>query len=103
MNLTEAKGFVHRLRGYMFCRAANVDAAIFFRNCRSVHTCFMFFDLSLYVIDKHGMVLQVEHALKPWRFRLYQQGTHIVEVPSTQLAKLGFNDVRPGSKINVDI
>ena|SRR5690554_1203143 len=101
MNILEAKGFFHRLRGYMFRCAENINSALLFKNCQSVHTCFIFFDLSLYVLNEDGVVLQVEHNIKPWRIRLYRQGVHIVEVPSSQLKMLGFSDVREGSKINV--
>lgn len=102
IKVLEARGFFSRLRGYMFRRAADVHSALLFRRCQSVHTCFMFFDLTLYVLDNEGVVLQVEHNIKPWRIRFYYGGVHIVEVPSSELEKFGFSDVREGSKINVD-
>lgn len=102
IRVSDARGYLNRLRGYMFRRAGDVNSALLFRNCQSVHTCFMLFDLSLYVLNEDGVVLQIEHHIKPWRMRFYRQGAHIVEAPSSQLKKIGFSDVREGHKINVD-
>lgn len=101
MNILEARGFIKRLRGYMFRRAGGVSSALLFRSCQSVHTCFMFFDLSLFVLNEDGIVLQVEHNIKPWRMKFYRRGAHIIEAPSSQLKAVGLSDVREGSKINV--
>lgn len=103
MEFSEAKGFLSRLRGYMFTRVGRADRAILFRNCRSVHSCFMLFDLSLYAVDKNGVVVAVEHGLKPWRFRFYRKAAHLIEVPSALVEKLGFSHVKPGGEIDVDV
>lgn len=103
MKFSEASSFVSRLRGYMFTQLDRADRAILLKNCRAVHTCFMFFDLSLYALDKDGIVIAVEHQLKPWRFRFYGGAAHIIEVPSNHREKLGFQGIWQGSKLNVDI
>ena len=103
MEILEAKGFLGRLRGYMFTRIDRADRAILFRNCKSVHSCFMFFDLSLFAVDRGGVVVAVEHGVRPWRVRFYRNAAHLIEVPSVHLEKLGFSHVEPGVKINVDV
>lgn len=103
MEFSEAKGFLSRLRGYMFTRVGRADRAILFRNCRSVHSCFMLFEISLYAMDRDGVVVAVEHGVKPWRVRFYRKAAHLIEVPSALVEKLGFSHVTLGEKINVDV
>lgn len=102
IRLSEANGFFDRLRGYMFSRAHTVDTALLFTDCRSIHTCFMFFRLSVFVVDDKNKVVQVEHNIRPWSFRLYSKGQHIVEVPTSQLEKLGFGNIKEGDQVHVE-
>lgn len=102
IQLSEAKGFFGRLRGYMFTRADAVGTALLFTGCRSIHTCFMFFRLSVFVLDNKNKVVQVEHNIRPWSFRLYSKGQHIVEVPTTRLEELGFENINKGDRIHVE-
>ena len=102
IRLSEVNGFFGRLRGYMFSRAHTVNTALLFTGCRSIHTCFMFFRLSVFVLDDKNEVVQVEHNIRPWSFRLYSKGRHIVEVPTTRLEELGFGNINKGDRIHVE-
>lgn len=42
-------------------------AALVLVPCWTVHTAFMRFPIDLLFVDRHGRLLRVVHALKPWR------------------------------------
>lgn len=55
INLYECKSFFDRFRGFMLCR--NIDRALLFNNCNSIHTFFMYKNIDVIMCDKNNKVL----------------------------------------------
>ncbi len=70
-----------RFAGFMLKKGAS--HAIFFENCRSVHTFFMRFTIDIVFLDKKNKILAVREKVKPWRVVLPVKNTQsILEIPS---------------------
>ncbi|MDR3071375.1 MAG: DUF192 domain-containing protein [Endomicrobium sp.] len=81
INVIKANTFWERFWGFMFKRDANY--AIFFNNCRSVHTFFVLFNLDIIYLDKENNVVKIIKSLKPFRITLpVQNSVSIIEIPS---------------------
>lgn len=79
--IIQADGFLKIFLGFMFKRSA--EYALLFKNCRSVHTFFMRFEIDIVFIDKSGNILSIKHNVKPWRVVLPVKHTYsILEIPS---------------------
>ncbi len=66
-SLSEARSFKDRLVGLMFRRTMNTTEAIYFPNCRQVHTMFVRFPIDLIFINKDFSVVRIIHKMKPYR------------------------------------
>jgi len=59
------------LRGMGLMGKASVPeaygAGLFFPKCRSLHTCFMRFPLTILFLDADGQVLDIRKEVAPWR------------------------------------
>lgn len=55
INLTECKSFYTRLRGFMFKK--NINVALLFNKCNSIHTFFMKENIDVIMCDKNNTVL----------------------------------------------
>jgi uncharacterized membrane protein (UPF0127 family) len=76
-----AKTFLSRFLGFMFKKNANY--AILFKNCRSVHTFFMRFNIDVVFLDKENKVIKVVENVKPFRMVLpIKNSFSILEIPS---------------------
>jgi len=62
-----AATFWTRFRGLQFRRELPPDEGLLIAPCRSVHTHWMRFAIDVMMIDAEGTVLQVRHAVRPWR------------------------------------
>ncbi|MDR1417777.1 MAG: DUF192 domain-containing protein [Endomicrobium sp.] len=79
-----AKTFLSRLLGFMFKK--NVKYAILLKNCRSVHTFFMRFNIDIVFLDKENKIIKVVKNVKPFRIVLpIKNSFSILEVPSNIL------------------
>ncbi|MDA3874146.1 MAG: DUF192 domain-containing protein [Kiritimatiellae bacterium] len=78
-----ANRFPERARGLMFRNEIpdRVGAGYFFPNCRSLHTCFMRFDLDILFLDAEGQLLKAYRGVKPFRMICGpQKAAHCLEV-----------------------
>jgi uncharacterized membrane protein (UPF0127 family) len=103
MNLAEAKGYVQlREQADVLLPAIKVadsfgiralgmmgkvsvpetwGAGLFFPNCRSLHGCFMRFDLEVWFLDGEGQPIGRGRTLKPWGMLVGPKGTrHCMEI-----------------------
>lgn len=75
----EAETFLDRLKGLMFCKH---KCGLFIKNCSSIHTCFMKFDIDVICLDKDYKTVEVFYGVKPFRFAVsFKKTQHILELP----------------------
>ena len=76
-----ASGFWGRLIGLQFARGLPNSDAVMLRNCRSVHTAWMRFDLQLVFLDDQYRVVEIRDRVKPWRVVLApsDEVRHVIE------------------------
>ncbi len=55
INLTECKSFFTRLKGFMFKK--NIDNALLFNKCNSIHTFFMKENIDVIMCNKNNEIL----------------------------------------------
>lgn len=75
------------------------DAGLVLPRTRGVHTHFMRFPIDVVFYDRHGVVVGLEHALRPWRFSAYHLRAHgAVELPAGTLRASG---TQPGHMLSI--
>ena len=80
IKLIVAKSYFLRLKGFMFKK--NIDYAICFPKCKSIHTFFMKNNIDVYVTDKDNTVLYIYKNLKKNRILLPKKGVDkVFELP----------------------
>lgn len=103
MNLAEAKGYLQlRTEGEVLLSSIKAadsfgirssglmgrasvpkrwGAGLFFPNCRSLHGCFMRFELEVWFLDREGQPIGGGRRLDPWRMLAGPKGTrHCMEI-----------------------
>jgi uncharacterized membrane protein (UPF0127 family) len=61
----------------------DVDHALLFKNCKSIHTFFMQFNLDIVYLDKDNKIVKIIKQLKPFKIVLpVKNATSILEIPS---------------------
>lgn len=77
-----AETFFERLKGLMFISKEN-SFNLLIKNCNSVHTCFMKFNLDIFCLDKDFKLIKTYKDIKPFKFILPSKKVkHILERPS---------------------
>lgn len=96
-NISVADDFYSRFKGLMF-GGKNGRRGLLIKNCRSVHTCFMNYDIDVICLDRDFNAVKIFTALKPFRFIFPQKNTaHILEIPSNE----NIRPVKPGDNIKI--
>lgn len=82
-----AQTFGARFRGLM-ARAALADGcALLLDPCRSIHTCFMRFDIDVIFLNRDNVVTGMSCHVKPWKLRLAPRGTRkVIEMSAGSVA-----------------
>ena len=81
IDLYECKSFFSRLKGFMFTK--NIDKALLFDRCNSIHTFFMKTNIDVIMCDKNYKVLYFYKNLPKNRIILPKKNVYIViETPS---------------------
>ncbi len=84
IKIKEAKGLLNRFIGLMFKK--NITYGLLFRNCRSIHTFFMFDKIDVIATDKNDNVIKKYPSLKPWKILIAPKGTkNIYELPKNTI------------------
>lgn len=72
-----------RLLGLMGRKRLASGAALIFPGERGVHTYFMRFPIDVVFFDREGVVVDVAHTLRPWRFSAYRRkASGVIELPA---------------------
>ena len=81
IELTECNSFWSRFRGFMLVK--NIDRALLFRNCNSIHTFFMRDNIDVIMCDNDNKVLFVYKDLTKNKIILPKKGVRkVFETPS---------------------
>jgi len=81
INLTECKSFFSRLKGFMFKK--NINNALLFNNCNSIHTFFMKENIDVILCDKNNTILYYYKNLSPNHIILPKKNvTKVFELPT---------------------
>ena len=92
IELIECKSFYKRFRGFMFTK--NIDKALFFNKCNSIHTFFMKDDIDVIMCDSDNTVLYYYKKLDKGRIILPKKGVKkVYETPSN------YFDIEIGNKM----
>ena len=68
-NVYVAESFFERFKGLMFVPKEK-SFSLLIKNCNSIHTCFMKFNIDVFCLDKDFKVVKIYKNLKPFRFIL---------------------------------
>lgn len=80
IELIECRSFYTRLKGFMFEK--NIDHALLFNHCNSVHTFFMKKNIDIILCDKNNTILYYYKNVTPRRIILPKKGVYrIYELP----------------------
>ena len=81
IDLYECKDFFSRLKGFMFTK--NIDNALLFDRCNSIHTFFMKENIDVIMCDKDNKILFFYNDLSRSKVILPKKGvTKVFETPS---------------------
>ncbi len=81
IELTECKSFFSRLKGFMFQK--NINKALLFNHCNSVHTFFMKEKIDIILCDKKNKILYYYQAVQPNHIILPKKNVHrVYELPA---------------------
>ncbi len=93
IELTECNSFWSRFRGFMLVK--NIDRALLFRNCNSIHTFFMRDNIDVIMCDGDGNVLFFWRDFGRGRVILPKRGVkYTLETPKN------FFDIKINTKID---
>ena len=81
INLTECNSFFTRLKGFMFTK--NINKALLFNKCNSIHTFFMKENIDVILCNKNNEILYYYQNLPPNRIILPKKNvTKVFEFPT---------------------
>lgn len=84
IEIKEAKGLFNRFIGLMFKKS--ITYGLLLKNCRSIHTFFMFDEIDVIATDKDDNVIKKYKNLKPWKILIAPKGTkNIYELPKNTI------------------
>lgn len=85
-----ADNFWLRFRGLTFVHKLEHGQGLLITQTNSVHTHFMFLPIDILFVSKNNVVIDIVHALKPWRILLPRlKANYVVELPAFAVAKSG--------------
>lgn len=95
IDLTECKSFNSRLMGFMFKK--NINKALLFNKCNSIHTFFMKCNIDVIMCDKENNILYYYNNLGKNRVILPKRNVYkTFELP------VGYFDIKINKKIRVE-
>ena len=81
ISLTECKTFYSRLKGFMFTK--NINKALLFNKCNSIHTFFMKTNIDVIFCNKNNEILYYYKNLTPNKIILPKKNvTKVFELPT---------------------
>ena len=95
IDLYECKSFFSRLKGFMFTR--NIDKALLFDKCNSIHTFFMKENIDVIMCDEDNKILFYYKDLPRGKIILPKYGVkRVFETPS------GYFDIEIGKRMIIN-
>lgn len=95
INLKDCKSFYSRLKGFMFTK--NIDKALLFDRCNSIHTFFMKENIDVIMCDKNNIILFYYNSLDKNKIILPKKNVRrVFETPSN------YFDIEIGKKMIID-
>ena len=80
INIIECTSFFSRLKGFMFCH--NIDHALLFNKCNSIHTFFMKSNIDVIMCDKSNNILYFYNNLTKNKVILPKKNVYkVIELP----------------------
>lgn len=74
-----------RRRGLLGRRYMEIGTALVLVRSWAVHTAFMKFSIDLIFVDRHGRVIHIVEALRPWRAAASLRAEAVIELPAGAL------------------
>jgi len=93
----EARGFLGRLVGLMGRTDPPAADGLVFRDCSSIHTCFMRFPLDVVYVGRGGRVTKVA-SVAPWRFSAERGASAVIELRRGMAEQLA---LVPGAQVEL--
>jgi len=94
INLIDCKSFFSRFKGFMMCK--NINHALLFKKCNSIHTFFMVKNIDVILCDDNNRVLYFYHNVYPNKVILPKSKvTRVFELP------VNYFDIKIGDKLIV--
>ena len=90
LELINCKSFYKRLKGFMFEK--NINKALLFDRCNSIHTFFMKEDIDVIMIDKENNIVYFKENLKKNRILIKKKAYHTIELPHNSIKNININD-----------
>lgn len=76
-----------RIKGLMFKKEINKGLLI--KPCNSIHTFFMRKNIDVLYLDKHGKIIKLTPAMKPWKIGpLVFKAKAVLELPEKTIEKM---------------
>ena len=86
-----AKNFFDRFKGFMLQK--NIDSAILFEKCNSIHTFFMKENIDVIMLDKNNKILFIYKNLSSNKVILPKKGVYkTIETPAYYFDNIKVND-----------
>lgn len=94
---SEAETFGQRFKGLMGVTDFPMGHGLHLVPCTSIHTFFMKLPIDALFLDQSRVVLDVYHALRPWRMSRFHPGAHsVLELPAGTALSSG---TQPGDRL----
>ena len=95
IELTLCKSFFSRFRGFMLRK--NIDKALLFKRCNSIHTMFMFECIDVIMCNEENKILYYYKDLQPNKVILPKRNvTRVYETPAN------YFDIKLNEKVEVE-
>lgn len=92
IDIIDCKTFIQRLKGFMFQK--NINNALLFKKCNSVHTFFMKTNIDIIMCNNNDEILFFYQDVKPNKIILPKKGvSKVIETPAN------FFNIKLNSKI----
>ena len=94
IKLIECKSFFSRFKGFMMCK--NINRALLFNKCNSIHTFFMISNIDVILCNNDNVILYYYKNLTPNKVILPKKGvTKVFELP------VNYFDIKINEKLEV--
>lgn len=79
-DILDADTFMERLKGYMLQKKPKSNG-ILFRDCNSLHSFLMRFDIDLYFLDRDDRLVRIEKGFTKNKTIYVKEAAHVLETP----------------------